>query len=170
MVDKVKKAPVITANKAGAPAKTVKKDSDIIVPVGQKTEIHKMTDEEFKKFVADVKAKAAADKKEKAEINILNDLKSGKLQCDSGSSIFGHKLTKPECNYHAGLNSYNQPETYGDLKNRYNLPDGLLREQAAAGGGGGDFDRYKLRKETVIPVSVLPMTDNVKTLLKQVAK
>ncbi len=86
--------------------------------------------------------------KERANFNYKNDIKTGKLEYVEAFKILGITISPQHYEYKA-----QKGETLGDVKTRYNLPDGSLRDQST--GGGGDFDLHKAPPKVLINEDVL---------------
>lgn len=81
-------------------------------------------------------------KQQKAKYYFKNDLKTGKLEYVEPTQWFGGKVQVGGryYQYTPGKN-----ETLGDIKSRYNLPDGYLKGQSLE--DGGDRDKQKALPE-----------------------
>lgn len=106
----------------GAHNKTAKstKSEEIIIPIGKST-----SQEVTQAKPKDVKAQ------------ITEDLNSGKLKYVERNSIVKLFGGEDYYLYHGG-----KKETFGDLKNRYNLPDGTIKKENGLRIGAGEVDKY----------------------------
>lgn len=88
----------------------------------------------------------------RTKFNVNQDLKSGQLEYHPPVKLLGDfiKIGGDTYTYHPV-----KGETYGDIKSRFNLPDGLLRSQIPGGTGGGNFDLHKAESPVILDEKVL---------------
>ena len=84
--------------------------------------------------------------KARATFNLTQDSKSGKLEYVPARKVLGFEVHGQRYVYHS-----DPKETLGDVKARYNLPDGSLKSQSR--GGGGNFDRHDAPDMVIIEES-----------------
>jgi len=86
----------------------------------------------------------------KAKFNYKNDMKDGKLVYNPEDTFFfGLYKQKAYYSYHA-----DKGETNGNIKDRYNLPDKVIKDYNHI-SGGGNLDRVAAHPIVDIPAEVL---------------
>lgn len=89
-------------------------------------------------------------KEQKAKYNFKNDTKSGALVYTPAQE-YAWGLYKSDAHY---LYNNKDRATFGEIKSRYNIPDGVLWKDNG-GTGGGDRDHLKAPSVIDIPADVL---------------
>lgn len=84
---------------------------------------------------------ALSGKKPTPLVNFKNDLKTHKLELKECPKVAGIELPFCEDEY---IYHPEAAETFGQLKERYNIPDGYLRKSGQAAQLGGNGDEHAL--------------------------
>lgn len=139
--------------KKAAPVKTTKSEGGLVVPVGQSYKQELKETPPYQSYDPDKFKTYEEYKQKRAQYYYNNDLKTGKLEFNEPTKVFGKEIFAGSYTYHTGLNDNGKPETLGNIKYRFNLPDGSLRSQSS--GGGGDFDLHKAASTIRISIDAM---------------